>query len=398
VGGSEFWRGSGDAQVASRTEGSGNVGSDILNAVLFSKSEAGVQWLPKASRRWSVWNMHRDAARLITNQGDVSSKGTTSELMRKLMFTQKNFWRSMATYGWRDGRGGCATITAGAGTATVTLASPSHVHAFEIGDVLVGYTPAVYDAAQPGVLSAVLPGTVTVTARNPRTGTLTLNAVYNVAIAGGADGDVIGHLVYRQPTDANFSAGLYGFGTWCAMNPADTTVTALGVNRAIDPYRRGGYFSDIGPGATTRAAIDEVLRLSNEFSIPIDRIYAPASSAVDIQTDFTNQTRTSYDEKTMRFGAGGASFMGINGVEGAILTDSYLYDLRSAAKVWVGMKTDQWGYVTTPEGIGWAPEGAPEFQGAPVKSDSAGNLQADYGGVGNIICADPASVIVVYSA
>jgi hypothetical protein len=209
---------------------------------------------------------------------------------------------------------------------------------------------------------------------------------------------VIGHLVYRQPTDANFTAGLYGFGTWCAMRPADTTVTALGVDRAIDPYRRGGYFSDIGPGATTRAAIDEVLRISNEFSIPIDRIYAPASSATDIQIDFTNQIRVGYDEKTMRFGVGGASFMGINGVEGAILTDSYLYDLRSSAHVFIGMKADQWGYVTTAEGIGWAPEGSPEFQGMPVKSDSAGNLQADYGGVGNLVCADPATVIVVYSA
>jgi hypothetical protein len=398
VGGDMYWTSNGDAQVPLRTQGSGNVGADIPNAVTFSKTEGGVRYVPKASRYWSIYRMHRDAQRLIQNAPDVSEDRAAKGLMRKLNFTRRNWFRSVANYWWRDGRGGCATITAGAATATVTLASPSQCHGFEIGDVVVGYDPAVYDAAQPGVLSAVRAGSVTITAINRRTGALTFSANYNVGVTGGANGDVIGHLVYRQPgaDPDGFTASLYGFGTWCAMRPADTTVTALGVNRATDPYRHGGYFAQLPLGTPTRGAIDEMLRLSFEFGIPIDRIYAPSSAQTDISNDLVNQTRTAYDEKRMRFGAAGAVAQGLNGEDVVVTTDPYLYDLRSNAKVFVGLVSNMWGYVTDAQGVGWSMEGAPVFEGAPFIRDSAGNLQADYGGVGNLICADPSSVITIY--
>lgn len=402
VGGSRFWHGDGTGKLAQRTEGSGNGGADIVNSITDSKSEGGVQFQSKAARYWFIWRMHRDAFRLVQGQPDASADKNLSDTLRNLYFTQRNWWKSFSNYGWRTGRGGCARLAANAavGTNIVRLARREMARAFERGDVLVGYDPATYNPTQPGVLATPRAGTVTVTQINRSTGDLTLSAVYNVGITGGAAGDIIGHRDYRQPAadPDNFTASLYGVGTYLSFSLADQSLTALGVNRANDTERTAGRYRQLSAGTPFRAVVDEILEVADAEGLPIDRIYCPTRAYKDIMRDFQNSQRRSVSDtmvmNQMRYGVRGAVFEGSMG-EGIITTDRYLWDERSDADIYVATVSSDWGYATTEQGVSWAREGAVENAGGYFTKTEAGQLQADYGGVGNLLCANTGRQIVI---
>jgi hypothetical protein len=404
VNGDKYWTGDGLAKLSARTEGSGNVGSNLAGTLALAKSEAGVQYQARIARRYSTWNMDQDEWDLTKDQPDASAEAGANSTMRSLVFTQKNFWRSSSVYGWRDGRGGAARLALNSAVGTtITLINPAMVQAFEIGDALVAYDPAVYFATQCGVLSAtrgaasINPDTnvVRVVNRDERNGTLLLSAAFNT-ITGGAAGDVIGHFTYRQPAGGTaYTVGLYGVATFLAFNATDRTATALGVNRAVDPGRLAGRFETLQAGASLSAVMGLMTELSTQFGIPVDRVYAPARAAREFSTQLTNQTRTGYDQKMMRFGAAGAKVVFPHG-EAVVTVDRFLWDIQSNADIYVGLVSKHWGYCTTKSGIHWRNYGyTPDGAGGYFKVNSDGGLQAEYGGNGNVLCDLPAKAIVI---
>jgi hypothetical protein len=391
-----YWSGTGTGLLALRTRGSGNVGSDVANAITDSFSDSGVRFQPKAARYHAPYVIDGDELELLMGQSNAADPQGLTELMQRLNMIQQNWWKSFSVYSYRDGRGACASLAAGSAVGTtITLANRDMVIAFEIGDILVGYDPAVYNAAALGVLSAARTGTVTVTQRDEELGTLTLSAAWSTLDGGsGAAGDFIGHRDYREQNTSQFS-GLYGIATWLSFNSADRTATALGVVRAADPGRIAGRFKSLPAGTPVSEVIKQMMTIAGRFSIRLNRVYAPSKAWNDVQANFQGQTRTSYDATTMRFGVEGAEFVGPN-CRGPILCDPYLWDLKSGADIYVGLIDRNVGLVTTPAGVGWDQVGYAQKGGAPIiAAATTNNKKADYRAVGNVVVKNPNDAIVI---
>jgi hypothetical protein len=386
--------GNGDMQLSLKTQGSMNVGADKANAFSNSKASGGARAVPKSCRFWSYFVMDGDELKLVKGQTDVANPTKLGKLMNRLDDTQENWWRTVGVYTLRSGRGGCARLSAASGVGTtLTFANPDMVRAFEVDDVIHAYDPAAY-TSQPGVLATPrVGGTRVVQGRDEDAGTITIDAAWSGI--GGAAGDIVGHQAYRQPAGGALTASLYGAATWLAYNTTDRTATALGVNRALDPGRTSGRLIQLPAGTPASQVVKKMLTAAGRFNIKINRIYAPSTAYDDVQANFLNQTRTGYDAETMRFGVEGCEFVG-PGIRGPVLAEPYLWDESSGAQIYLGVIQDNWGYVTTEEGVGWDGLGRPENDGVPIiDTNGQGLLSASYGAVGQLVCRNPGKSIIV---
>lgn len=132
---------------------------------------------------------------------------------------------------YRNGGGAIGQISAGSavGTPTIMLANPSDIRFFNPGQIL-----AV--SATDGTSGAVRAGTVTVSAVNRNTGTVTASGNWTAGIAAAAALDYVF-------VDGDFGVKLKGLDAW--VPSTDPTSTSFyGVDRSVDPLRLGGIRGD----------------------------------------------------------------------------------------------------------------------------------------------------------
>lgn len=396
------WSGTGDGLMAITTEGSGNGGSGKAVAYANAKTEGGVRGTPRAARYYFYYRVDEDEQAMMLQDYDADTGAAT--VMEQMEMTRKNYWRSKSIYLWQDGRGGAAALaaTSGVGT-TITLVNRNQVRAFEKGDVLVGYDPAVLDAAATvtaiGVPATPRTLTVTVTGRNEDAGTLTLSAAWSTLGAGaGAAGDIIGHAAWKPPTSSSNldRAGLYGIRTWVAWTTAEQSVTALGLNRATDPGRIAGRLDTTMPAGTqTYEIIRSINEAADRYNINYDVLYCPTEETTDLDRHFENQRTVPPDFARGVFGMAGFKSRRRDGGEAMIVSDPYLWDYRSNDRIFVAMETDQVGIVTDKRDIRWSQEGRPGGANGLINTDGLGDLSAQYGMVGQLCNANPSRTIVV---
>ena len=146
---------------------------------------------------------------------------------------------SLSTKLWGNGGGSIGQISAGSavGTATITLAIPSQAINFQVGQVL-------NTSATDGTSGVVKVGSVTLTAVNIVTGTLTASGNWTAGIATAAASDFI----FNQ---GDFGAAAPGIPAFVPI--VDPVGTYLNVNRAQDTVRTAGW--RYSGGATKRETI-----------------------------------------------------------------------------------------------------------------------------------------------
>jgi hypothetical protein len=396
------WNGTGDGLMSITTQGSGNVGSGKATAYANAKTEGGVRGTARAARYYSYFRMDEDELSMVLQSydGDVGA----ATVMEKMEMTRQNYWRAKSAYLWHDGRGGVAALasTSGVGT-TITLVNRNQVRAFEIGDVLVGYDPAVYDAACTvtalGVPATPRTLTVTVTGRNEDAGTLTLNAAWSTLGAGaGAAGDIVGHSAWRPATSSSNldRAGLYGLRTWVAWTTAEQAVTALGINRATDPGRSAGrLITTLTAGTPTYEVIRSINESADRYGINYDVLYCPTEETTDLDRHFENQRSVPPDFARGIFGMSGFKSRRRDGGEATIVSDPYLWDYRTNDRIFIAHESEQVGIVTDQRNIRWSTEGRPGGSNGLINTDGLGDLSAQYGMVGQLCNANPSRTIVV---
>lgn len=128
-----------------------------------------------------------------------------------------------------DGTGIIGQISAGSNVAspTITLADITQITNFEVGNVL---------AATATVGGSAKSGTVTITALNRKTGTITLGGNWSAGIATIAAGDYLA-------IDGDLNLKPKGFSAWIPEADPDSTAF-FGVNRTPDLLRLAGVRDD----------------------------------------------------------------------------------------------------------------------------------------------------------
>lgn len=411
IGGGMYWESDGNGQLALRIGGSGNVGANRTNDIAqITRTENNVRYVPQAASWWGRFDMASDQLKILPAD-ERSVVGGANKIMQQLLHVQRNWYRTTSAYYWRDGKAGVASLAAGSAVlTTITLANPSMTRAFEIGDVLVAYDPAVYAATAPGVVAVprgapALPGTdvVTITGRDDQAGTLTLSANFS-SITGGAAGDIIGHFTARPIAGASVTAAtLYGVNTYLSFTAADRAVTnALGVNRTVDPDRTSGYFRTLPLNTPPSGVLEELAQIASEFNLSIDTIYAQPRNWIDLSRERNAKTRY-VRQNTMEFGATGVQIVLPNMPiddnsdqpgSAMLVTDPYLWDLTTNNDLYVALYTGNWGHVTTTDGIHWDSLGRPAGENGLLSLDNT-SVTANYGAVGNLATDDPSNAIVI---
>lgn len=392
------WTGNGDGLMSLVTQGSGNIGSNRTSAFNNSKSRAGVRATAFAARHRGYFVMDSDELHITLQKYDGETGAAT--VMERLEDTKANFWRSRGPYLFQDGRGGVAALSATSGVGTtITLVNKNMVRAFEVGDVLKGYVPATYLATAPGVPATPRTGTVTVTGRDEDAGTLTLNAAWTTLGGTGAVNDIVGHEAWIPETASGSNldrAGLYGMRSWVAFAAGEKTVTALGINRALDPGRSAGRLDTVlNTGAPTIEVLRRIKTLAARYNISPDMIMCPVEDTTDLDREFENQRSVPPDLSRGVFGMTGWQLRRQDGGLATVVGSPSLWDLNTNDRIFIATETRRWGFITDSRGIGWSQEGRPMGAGGLIVTDGRGNLAAEYGCLGQHVCSNPSKTIVV---
>jgi len=167
--------------------------------------------------------------------------------------------RNIATMLFRNGGGARGQISSGSntGTATITLANTNDVTNFEVGMVLNTSTT-------DGTSGAKKSGTVTLTAVNRNTGTLTASGNWTAGIATAAASDYI----FQNGDFEATNSALAGLAAWVpATDP--TATTFFGLDRSVDVTRLGGlrYTANAG-GPIEETLIKCAAQLAREGAKP----------------------------------------------------------------------------------------------------------------------------------
>lgn len=139
-----------------------------------------------------------------------------------------------------DGTGIIGQVSAGSnvGSATITLADIEQIVNFEVGNVLVA-TASIGGAARAG--------SVTISALNRKTGTITFSGVMTAGIAAAAAGDYLA-------IEGDLNLKPKGFGAWIPESDPSST-SFFGVDRTPDLLRLSGVRDDYSALPVEEAAV-----------------------------------------------------------------------------------------------------------------------------------------------
>lgn len=168
-------------------------------------------------------------------------KAFKTEVKNTLRQLRNSFIHAM----FRNGGGALGQIsaTSNPATPTITLALPSDVRFFSIGQIL-------RTATTDGTSGAVKAGSVTLTAINRNTGALTASGNWSAGIGTVAVNDFIF-------VDGDFGLKVSGFDAW--IPPTDPGATPFfGMDRSVDPMRLGGVRQDFS-GIPIEEAVPRML-------------------------------------------------------------------------------------------------------------------------------------------
>lgn len=161
--------------------------------------------------------------------------------------------RSLVHALYRNGGGAIGQVASGQATTTITLTNPEDIVNFEIGQVLKGDTT-------DGTSGTVNAGTVTVTAVNRSSGTVTTSAAWDTGITGGAANDYIF-------VEGDFGAKLKGLDAWIPSSAPGAT-SFFGMDRSVDTDRLGGVRYDGSAQSIEEALIDGLERCARMGGAP----------------------------------------------------------------------------------------------------------------------------------
>jgi len=167
--------------------------------------------------------------------------------------------RSIALAMFRNGGGARGQISAGStvGSATITLANINDIVGFEVGMVL-------NLASTDGTSGAKRTGTVTLTAVNRTTGTLTASGNWTAGIAAAAVGDYI----FQNGDFETTNSMLAGLAAWVPTTDPSAT-TFFGLDRTADVTRLGGLrYLDNAGGPIEETLIKCAARMAREGASP----------------------------------------------------------------------------------------------------------------------------------
>jgi hypothetical protein len=177
---------------------------------------------------------------------------------------------SLGTGLYGDGGGAIGQISAGSnvGTPTITLANISQILNFQVGDVL----QASVDSGIPNAGTRSAGATVTVTAVNTATGTITVSGNWSAGIAAVAASDFL----FKQ---GDYNSKIIGLAGWLPTT-SPTSTAFCGVDRSGDPERLGGVRYN-GLGAPKTESLIQLAAL-------ISRFYGQPDTAVMNPLDFVD--------------------------------------------------------------------------------------------------------------
>jgi hypothetical protein len=206
---------------------------------------------------------------------------------------------AQALYG--NGGGSIGQISSGstpATSATITLADPSRITSFYVGQILNA-------ATTDGTSGSVLTGSVTVSAVSVSAGTITVNgANWAAGISGIAASDYL----FNQ---GDFGAKLIGLSGWLPdiNNRGSLSTPFNNVNRSTDPDRLAGVAYNGGGGPKSESMIQLAALVGRMGGRPDTFLCNPLAYA-DIVKELS--TRTMYTPtKVGAFGEAGISFDGV---------------------------------------------------------------------------------------
>jgi hypothetical protein len=152
--------------------------------------------------------------------------------------------RSIASSLFRDGGGVIGVIGSGAGTPTITLATPDDIVNFEVGMTIDGSTtPGVGGVAITGGVGAVI------SAIDRISGTITTTGGVNWNAATAINGIANGNYLFQS---GDYGSKLSGFAAWVPSTAPGATAF-FGVDRTADVTRLGGL------RITAESTIEETL-------------------------------------------------------------------------------------------------------------------------------------------
>lgn len=163
--------------------------------------------------------------------------------------------RSLVHALYRNGGGAIGQVSSGSTVAStsITLANPSDVVWFEVGQEIAGDTT-------DGTSGTVHSGSATLTAVDRATGALTSDANWSTGISGLAASDYLF-------VAGDFGAKLKGLDAWVPSS-APSSTAFFGVDRSTDTTRLGGVRDDLSGQNIEEAIIDALELVAREGGEP----------------------------------------------------------------------------------------------------------------------------------
>ena len=249
------------------------------------------------------------------------------------------------------------------GGYTAILNTPSDIINFRVGDV-------VQLSATDGTSGSVRSGTLTVSARDAATGTLTFTALIS-SISGAAASDYIFQ-------NGDFGLGMFGVGTWIPTTAPTSGDAVMGFDRSADPTLLAGL--RLTPSATRLdEAIAEFLSFAEREQVHPDYCIMNPDFYADLQKIEGALVRVNMPQGEGRIGF---SSMMINTSNGPIPIEVSAYCPKSVGVYFLTM--EDWALKTTMKAPSILDQ---DVMWLRVSGDDA--YECRIGWYGNLICSNP---------
>lgn len=258
-----------------------------------------------------------------------SKRGAIVEVLKNSAKTSMEAWAVMMRRDiWRNHGGARGQISSGSsvGSATITLADTKDIVHFHVG-------MRVQASSADGTSGSVRAGYVTITARNPNTGTLTISGNWNAAtnIPTVATSDYL----FRK---GDFGLAFNGILSWIPASDPGGGDSFFGVDRSVDPMLLGGVRRSAMAGKDIATIILDAASFGRQHGAKVKMCFLNDLRWAEMAVQLQSQGRYRPSEAKGTTGAGFEAFEVI-GVGGPIkvVPDAYCpyaYGLLTDLSAW----------------------------------------------------------------
>jgi hypothetical protein len=280
----------------------------------------------------------------------------------------------MASQVWGYGLGviGKISSTSNVTLATITLDDINDIVNFEVGMVL-------QTSATAGTGGAIRTGTVTVTAINRESGTITTSAHWDDSITGCTAGDYI----FRS---GNYGLGVASVRKWLPTTAPTSGDSFFGIDRSADPDRLAGIRHAASGTTVEESVIDAVIK-GGKYGARFSHLFLNPTQMAELHKAMASKFARNVDEAAKGIGNVMYSALEIPTPKGAVKVHS---DPFVPAGYGYLLNMKDWAL----ESAGGVPR-LLDRDGKVLRVSGADSYEVRFGGYWQLVCANPGSQMVI---